>query len=226
MTMHDRVLQNAYRAWMARALSEVEGQTDPSAHLDEAAWERLATNELTESERDGLLRHVMACADCSEIWKALLALRHDAAAEGLIPATVQTRRPLWRSPFIPLALAATAILAVSGVLVVRQPAPGTATATVRSGGALAAVEGLMVADTSDGVPAFVWTPVPEATHYKIEVFFEDGRPHWTNDAVGAPPTRWPADVSRSKGAYRWRVEAHGANGAVARSRLMVMELSR
>lgn len=218
MTMHDRVLETAYRAWMAKS--------DPSAHLDEAAWERLTTNELSESERNGLLRHVLACADCSEIWKALLGLRRDAEAEGLIEAPGRTGRPFWRAPFIPLALAATVIFAVSGVLVMRQSTPEPGAATVRGAGALAAVEGLMVADTSDGVPAFVWTPMPEATHYTIEVFFEDGRPHWSNDSVSAPPTRWPADVSRSKGAYRWRVEARGPNGPVARSPLMLMEIAR
>lgn len=218
MTMHDEVLRNAYRAWMA--------ESDPSAHPDEAAWERLATNELVESERHVLLRHVMSCGECSEIWKALLTLKHEAEAEGLIAAPAVAKPPFWRSPFVSLALAATLLIAVSGIVVMRQPAPDAGATTVRSAGALAPVEGLMVADTSDGIPAFVWTPLPEATHYKLEVFFEDGRPHWSNHAVAAPPARWPADVSRSRGAYRWRVEAHNANGLLARSRLMLMEISR
>jgi hypothetical protein len=168
----------------------------------------------------------MVCAECAEISKALLALKQEAETQGLIAGRAIAKPPFWRSPLVGLAVAATLILAVSGILVMRRPTPDSGATTVRSGGALAQVEGLMVAHTADDVPAFVWTPLPDATHYKIEVFFEDGRTHWSNDNVAAPPTRWPAAVSRSKGAYRWRVEAHGVNGPIARSRLMLMEIAR
>ena len=120
MTIHDRSLQEAYQAWM--------GTTNPSAHLDEAAWERLATNELAEAERDALLGHVFACAECSEVWKGVLALNRDAEDEGLIARQDRAPRSLWRSRFVPLALAATVVLAVGGVFLTRQPAPITETA--------------------------------------------------------------------------------------------------
>jgi len=214
MTIHDRTLQEAYQAWMAKP--------NPSAHLDEAAWERLATNELAEAERDALLGHVFACAECSEVWKGVLALNRDAEDEGLIERQDRAPRSLWRSRFMPLALAATVVLAVGGVLMIRQPAP---TETARGTATLAAVDGLMMAYSTQNIPMFVWTPVPEATGYRIELFTEDGRPYWSAE-VTAPPTPWPAELPRVKGAYRWRVEAIGSGGPVARSRLMPLEIAR
>lgn len=214
MTMHDRTLQEAYQAWMAKG--------DPSAHLDETAWERLTTNELSEPERDALLGHVFACAECSEVWKGLLELERDAEDEGLIARQDRAPRSLWRSRFMPLALAATVVLAVGGILMTRQPVP---TETARGTAALAPVDGLMMAYSPDNIPTFVWTPVPEATSYRIELFTDDGRPYWSGE-VTAPPTPWPAELPRVKGAYRWRVEAIGNGGPVARSRLMPLEMSR
>lgn len=216
MTMHDRVLQDAYRSWM-----ETSGS---STHLDEPAWVQLAAGELAEPDRAKALSHVMACAECSEVWKALLALNRDARSEGLIPLAGTTSRSSWRSRIIPLALAATLLAAVSGVLLMRPPSTPVADA-VRGATAIATVEGLMVAYSADGVPQFVWTPVPEANQYLVELFSEDGRPHWAAE-VTAPPMAWPADSTRSKGTYRWRVDARRGDVTVARSRLMLLELSR
>lgn len=196
---------------------------DPTAHLDEAAWEHLAVNQLTGAEREALLRHVLACADCSEIWKALLGLKRGAEAEGLLPSPNPARRPLWRSTFVPLALAATVVLAVAGILMTRQPAPTTP--VVRGNSAIAPIEGLMMAYSAGGVPTLIWTPVPGAARYRLEIFSDDGRPLWSGE-VAAPPAAWPSGAPRAVGAYRWRVEALGSNGAVARSQLAAVELPR
>jgi hypothetical protein len=71
----------------------------------------------------------------------------------------------------------------------------------------------------------VWTPLSEATRYRVEVFSEDGRPIWTRE-VTVPIVQWPADVARARGAYRWRVDAMSGADVIARSRLTVLELSR
>lgn len=215
MTMHDRALQGAYRAWMAKG--------DSSAHLDDAAWELLVESKPGGPEREALLAHVLACTECSEIWKSLLKLKREAEAEGLIAAEQPSVRSSWRGRIVPLALAATLILAATGLLLTRRPV--TNVESVRGTLALSPIEGLMMAYSGEGVPTLVWTPVPEATRYRIEIFSEDGRP-LSSKEVAAPPSPWPADLPRTKGTYRWRVEALGADGAVARSRLTLLEISR
>jgi hypothetical protein len=90
---------------------------------------------------------------------------------------------------------------------------------------VAPVEGLMMAYAADGVPTLVWTPMPDATRYRVEVFTDDGRPVWDRETA-APPFGWPADEPRVKGAYRWRVEALNGDVVLARSRFTPMELSR
>ena len=71
----------------------------------------------------------------------------------------------------------------------------------------------------------IWTPVPTASTYRLEIFTEDGQPLWTGN-VSTPPVRWPNELARTKGAYRWRVEAQNSDGAIARSPLALLELTR
>jgi hypothetical protein len=207
-------LREAYRALMRDAAG--------ADHLDEAAWDRLAAGEAESPERDALFDHIVSCERCSRIWRGVLTLQQQAAAQGLAAPVRNQARPIWRSPAVALAMAATLLLVVGGVFLSQRPASDNE--TVR-GTALASIDGLMMAYDPDGVPAFVWPPVPAATHYRIEVFTEDGRPLWSADAA-APPARWPAETPRAKGTYRWRVEAFGGEGAMARSRLMPVELTR
>src|SRR5262245_27184475 len=49
-------------------------------HPDEAAWERLFTDEASPDERERLMAHVVACGPCTEIYKALDIVRREAAA--------------------------------------------------------------------------------------------------------------------------------------------------
>jgi hypothetical protein len=210
----DPALRRAYRALML--------DRPGTGHLDEASWDRLAANELDQAARDVAFDHIVACDRCSMIWKGILALTAEAETLGLIPREGQAR-PFWRSPIVTLAIAATLVIVIGGAYLTRTPPP--APDTVRSSGTLAPIEGLMMAYDPNSVPAFVWPPVAAATSYRVEVFSEDGRPIWTAD-VAAPPTRWPGDVARAKGAYRWRVEAMNGEQSIARSRLMPMELTR
>jgi hypothetical protein len=210
----DPALRRAYRALML--------DRPDTGHLDEATWDRLAGNEIEQAARDEAFDHIVSCDRCSTIWKGVLALAAEAETERLIPREGQAR-PFWRTPIVTLAIAATLVIAIGGLFLMRSPAP--APDTVRSNGTLAPIEGLMMAYDPNSVPAFVWPPVPAATNYRVEVFSEDGRPIWSAD-VAAPPTRWPGDVARAKGAYRWRVEAMTGDQSIARSRLTPMELTR
>jgi hypothetical protein len=209
----DAALQSAYQAWM---------RGDRGEHLDDNAWLRLAAGDAVQSERDLLFAHIVTCTECSEVWRGLSLLKHDAQAAGLIAPRVNARRSFFRSMFLPLAAAATIAIAIGAVLM-RERAPVADAA--RGVETLSAVEGLMMAYAADGTPTLIWTPAPAATDYHVEIFSEDGRPLWAGD-VATPPMRWPAELTRAKGTYRWRVEAQNADAAVARSRLTVVELTQ
>jgi hypothetical protein len=208
----DPALRDAYRALM---------RDNRDAHIDDATWDRIVVGELDDDRRGELFDHIAACDRCAGIWRGILALQDAAAAEGLVE-----REPapgsVWRR-VLPLAAAAVLVVAIGGLLMMRQSQP--VQEPTRSAAGLAAVEGLMMAYAADGVPTLVWTPVPEATRYRVDVFTDDGRPVWQRDAA-SPPLKWPDDAPRVKGSYRWRVEASDGDTVLARSRLMPMELSR
>ena len=210
----ERELQAAYQAWM---------RADRGNHLDDAAWHRLGAGDAALSERELLFTHIMRCADCSAVWRGVSQLRHDAEAEGLIERQPATRASIFRSIFMPAAVAALLVLAAGTVIVMRRPAPGAN--VVRGTAAVSPVDGLMMAYAADGTPTLVWTPVAAASKYRVEIFSEDGQPIWTGDVAG-PPIRWPAEAPRAKGMYRWRVAAINGDGTIARSRLTPLELSR
>ena len=209
----DQGLQAQYRVLMRQNIG---------GHLDEATWDRLAGNTVAGDERATLFDHIVTCEHCSTIWRGVLALRTEAETQGLIAPEVLARSSWMRSPIAALAIAATLVIVVGGVYLARLPADDP---TTLRGSAAPAVEGLMMAYNADGAPNFVWTPLSEATRYRVEVFSEDGRPIWTRE-VTAPIVQWPADVPRAKGAYRWRVDAISGADVIARSRLTVLELSR
>lgn len=211
----DRALQDTYRALIA--------ESAPGDHLDEAAWDALAANTADAARRDAAFDHVVACERCSRIWRGVLALRAEAETQELIPRAPAHTAAWWTSPVVQLAAAASLIVVIGGIYV-SQPRQ-TDTAVTRSTAAVPAVGALMVAYGPDGVPTFVWAPVPGATQYRIEVFTDDGRPAWSRQAV-QPPLRWPEDAARSAGAYRWRVEALQGDAVLARSPITTAELAR
>lgn len=192
-------------------------------HLDDATWDRLAANELSPSERDRCFDHVTACAECTRVWRGVLTLRSEAEARGLIAPTAAAARPWWRSQMVVLATAASVLLAVAGFFVTL----GTdfdPTAD-RGAGALPSVEKLIVDYPNDGTPQLTWSAVTGATKYRLDVFTEDGTPVWSAE-VNVSPAGWPAKVPHPNGRYRWRVEAVGAEGTIARSRLTPLEIAR
>jgi len=209
----DRELQDAYRARMAA--------TAHGNHVSDATWERIISGEIDQHDREAAFDHVVQCALCSQKWKSISELTSAAAAEGLIAPAAATPSSSWRSRYLPLAVAATLVVAVAGVMLTRQPPPQPE--TMRSTSEVPPIEGLMMAYDPAGVPTLVWPPVTRATRYRVEIFSEDGRPVWSAE-VASPPARWPETTPRVKGAYRWRVDALDRDSVIARSRLMPMEI--
>lgn len=195
---------------------------DVTEHPDEATFERLAFGEAAASARDALFDHILGCERCARIWRGVLTLHSEAQAEGLLPRDAPVRVGWLRAPVVALALAATLVLAIAGVVVNRRPTDDQA---ALRGNAPAVVEGLTTTTGSDGVPNFGWTPVATATSYKVDVFSDDGRPVWARE-VKAPPTRWPDDAPRAAGKYRWRIDAMAMGALIARSRLAELEVVR
>jgi hypothetical protein len=193
---------------------------DVNGHPDEATWERLAAGELDAAARDAAFDHITACERCSRIWRGLLTLKGDAQAQGLIPADVPARAPWRQSPIVTLAIAATLILAIGGVVINRRLNDQAKS----RGNAMALVEEPATTTGADGVPTLTWKPTSGASQYRVEMFSEDGTPVWSLEAK-APPARWPVDVLRKAGTYRWRVEALNAGAVLARSRLVVLTVA-
>lgn len=211
----DPALQQAYRALMRESRG--------GAHIDESTWDRIAADEIDASGRDAAFDHIVSCASCARAWHGIQELQRAAISDGLLAPPLPAASAWSSTRIASLAVAATLVLAVGAAIVVRQQA--TQPEVTRSAAALPRVEGLMMAYSAQGVPTFVWAPVPTATRYRLEVFTDDGRPVWSGDAQ-YPTAEWPSNVQRPKGAYRWRVEALNGDGPIARSPLTAVEIPR
>lgn len=119
-------------------------------------------------------------------------------------------------------------LAVAAAFVVFRWVPDgrpTDDQTLLRGNAPAVVELLPVTTGTGGAPTFAWTPIAEASGYRVDVFTEGGQPVWALE-VQTPPVRWPDEVPRAAGTYWWRVEALKGTAVVARSRLADLDIAR
>jgi hypothetical protein len=86
-------------------------------HPDEETWVRLASGQLSGSEQARLVDHVLSCAECQAVYRAVSHVRQGASSfDPAAPrqtsgATVSFRRPLWSQ-----ALAASLTIAAAGLL--------------------------------------------------------------------------------------------------------------
>ena len=158
--------------------------------------------------------HVLVCSRCRDEVTMLRAVNAD-----LTLASGSSAR--WRRPAGLAMLAAAAVILAFWVVPRRAPD----TQITRSANPPAAVELLPTTQDAGRVPIFNWRPLSAATRYRVGVFSADGQAVWVRE-VDAPPVRWPDEVARTPGAYRWRVEALTGAVAVARSRLTEFEIPR
>lgn len=123
---HGEPIRRAYRELMARENQEM-------GHPDDATWEAMAVGTLTGPARAELFDHVVTCERCADIWRGLEALRVETDAGSMTSTAPSAPAASWlRSYAVPLAIAATLVLAVGVVIVQRTPVsstPGEATTT-------------------------------------------------------------------------------------------------
>ena len=88
------------------------------AHPDEDLWVRLASGELSEDERVPIVDHLLSCAECSAIYRAVAHVQQRASSfDPGAPREVNGEMvPFWRRPFWPQALAASLTIVAAGLL--------------------------------------------------------------------------------------------------------------
>src|SRR5262245_25183275 len=82
-------------------------------HPDEAAWERVFSNDATKDERRRVMEHVVSCAQCADTYRSLTVVRREAAAfdpGAPLPVPAAARSMRW----VAYAAAAALVLAVTG----------------------------------------------------------------------------------------------------------------
>lgn len=153
-----------------------------NGHPDEATWDQLSSGELDAAARDAVFDHIVACERCSRIWRGVLTLKSEAQAQGLMPPDVAVSRAWLRSPGLQLALAATLVVVVGGVLVNRRPA---VVAPVTSEPVTNAAP--IAAPPSAAVPA-AWLAAFPLSKADIHVTPEEAlAPRGVTAATGEPP---------------------------------------
>jgi hypothetical protein len=87
-------------------------------HPSEETWVRLAGRELSEHEQPGIVDHVLSCADCSAVYRAVAYLRRGASSfDPAAPRQVSGGTvSVWKQPFWPQALAASLTIVAAGLL--------------------------------------------------------------------------------------------------------------
>jgi hypothetical protein len=191
-------------------------QSGGGAHPPEEAWERLALGELSERDRLSLVDHVVDCAECTRIWRALAEVERGARRfdpgvprAGAAPsARPGPRAWRWGLGGAVAAAAAAALVVWIGVgPQAPEPQRQPAGETFRAGTEAPARPLLWAPLGEVAAPgAFTWEAVPEAVSYRLELLDADGEIIWSA-ATAETSTAWPATLPRSPGRYYWRVVA-------------------
>lgn len=215
--MTDERLQRLY----LHGLAARAGAGAPCAVPPEALL-ALARGELPEDERLPLLDAVMTSARCREeldLLRAVVAAEREALGDAPAAPTGPLRvvrgdapspaaaRPWWRRTAVPVALAATALLAVGlsrmvgrgGEEVMRGRAEGVM--LVAPAGAIAS-----------GPVTLAWRPVPDAVRYAVELLDAQGSP-LVDTTLADTTLVVPAALLRAGREYRWIVTARDAAGS-------------
>ena len=136
-----------------------------NGHPDETTWDLLAGGELDAAARDAAFDHITGCDTCTRIWRGVLTLKSEAQAQGLMPPDAPARARWMRSPVMGLALAATLVLVISGIVVTRRPVDDT---TALRGSVAVAVEHLTATTTavSSGVVGRIMVNSANGSRYE------------------------------------------------------------
>lgn len=199
-----------------------------SHHLDESLWERLACDELDAEQRRTAMEHVSTCDECARVYRALIALRDEAAGfDPGVPVAPRAPRPVgvprWAYPLG--AAAAVALVFVLQREAVRAPGPAPRTSSVRTIG----LAPLTVAPrgTLAEVPrVFRWRADPSADSYRVRLLSPDGAIIWQSGPVAGGEVEIPARLRIGAGTYFWDVAAYRAGERIGESELTRFEVPR
>lgn len=197
-------------------------------HLDEATWERLACDELQGPERDAAFDHVTTCDECARVYRAVSALRGEAARfDPNVPAeaTAIPTRTMPRWAFATAAVAAGLVLLLVLPQWIRQPAPTERVSSIRGDG-LAPVTVEPRGVVKSGPRVFRWEGVASAETYRMRLLSPDGVVLWSSPPVTATVAEPPATVVFDDGIYFWDVSAHRAGERIGESELTRFEVRR
>ena len=216
-------------AWGRTGVEEAE-------HLDEEVWERLANDEMGAPEREAALGHILGCAECSRVYRAVLSVRREAHTfdpGAPAPRVRSSRFPAPRRGGLLTGLAAAAAVLLAFLVVrphfLQEPAApgGAGPDTLRSARVVGEPVPLGPLGRLQAAPsAFWWEPVDGARGYRVELLDGDGETLWRSPETVEPRLPWPDGVVRSPGRYYWRVLAvpAGGGGEVA-SPLVVFDIT-
>ena len=180
----------------AQALARRDRQIGGSQCVSPEDLLALVRREGSEAHRLEVLDHVMTCPECQ---KELELLRAIEAAGGATagPSTSVT----WSRRWMPLALAASVVLALGIGIAVRQRTP----ADINRGGPAS----IQLVAPNDEVPAgqpvtFAWHQMGGASRYRLELLDDADVVVFSSET---PDTTLvlPAGRLHAGGAYRWSV---------------------
>jgi hypothetical protein len=191
----ERHLRKLYSDWVGeRQVGDRATCVAPEAILS------VVLGETGESERLATLDHVMSCPACHREYEYLTAVE-EAGAE---TERVAERRPATWRRVLPLALAASVVLAIGGVVLrdqVRSWSDGAERGTGQEITQYLPASGGVVS----GPPSFAWKPVPGATRYVLEVLGPDGAIVFSDSTSDTSVTLPRADALTPGTTYRWWV---------------------
>jgi uncharacterized protein YbaR (Trm112 family) len=176
----------------------------------------LVRREGPEDRRLEVLDHVMACPECRKELELLQAIE----AAGAAMAEPSPARS-WSRRWLPLALAASVVLALGISLAVRQRVPDD----INRGGAASIQLVAPDAEVAAAQPiAFTWHPLSGAGRYRLELLDSSDAVVFSTETSDTT-LLLPAGRLRAGGTYRWWVRdaTPGAQRSSALRRLRVRQ---
>ncbi len=183
-------------------------------HLVEDDWLALASGEGPASHRERAIDHVVRCASCARVYRALADLEEGArefdkrTPQVLGPAPLDalgaTRWVWWGG----LAAAATLVWAIA------QPRPALAPAPAPNGSELrgpAATRPALLEPlgaVTRWPERLMWEPVAQTRGYRVTILDGEGNELWASPRVAETAIAWPLQVAPRAGRVYWQVTAY------------------
>jgi len=173
-------------------------------HVDEQAWVRLAEQALPPAERERVMDHVVRCAECAAVWRAVDELQRRAPE-----IDPRLRRPSRRRILVWLPAFAAAAAVAFVVTSPRRSGPPPSSDPRRVGASSARPETLFpAAGTTLGTPDQLrFAPLAGARSHRVQVLSSDGKLLWDSSPVAGNLVAWPGSVRLVPGRYCWQVVA-------------------